>query len=292
MTKTRIEALEFFAQRQNTSLSYSFIICSGVPGPKIVIMGGVHGNEPVGVDAIIEIQKDLTGLKRGEVTFILGNPQAYLQDIRFISSNLNRCFIANFPNDYEGYRAKEITKFLKQYKPEYLLDLHSVSIGDTKMEIHKNLKSVNKELLNPDFMQIVLTEKATRGSTIQLKFIPKSMGVECGNHTSKKGLNVGIFKIKELLNVYKMTDFNLDKLRNNINLFAYELSEPIIPEVNFSFVDPDITSEIFVKKGDIYAKSDKGDIVALEDRYILMPCKNPKISDTDAGFLAKKVIIL
>lgn len=87
MTETRIEALEFFAQRQNTSLSYSFIICSGVPGPKIVIMGGVHGNEPVGVDAIIEIQKDLTGLKRGEVTFILGNPQAYLQGIRFISSN-------------------------------------------------------------------------------------------------------------------------------------------------------------------------------------------------------------
>ena len=290
MTKTRIEAINFFAQRQNTELSFSFIFSSGNPGPKIVIIGGVHGNEPVGVEAIIEIQDQIQNLKNGEITFILGNPLAYLEDVRFISSNLNRCFVKDYPKDYEGFRAKEITDFLRKYKPDYLLDLHSVSIGNTQMEIHKNKNKIVRCLINQGFMQIVINQKAMKGSSIQLKFLENTMGVECGNHNSSTGLGVAIFKIKQLLNYFKMAEFILEKTVSSSNFVAYQLIEPIIPRLEFKFTNPDIASEIFVKKGAVYAKSKNGDIVASVDSYILMPCPNPKITDTDAGFLAKKIV--
>lgn len=292
MTKTRTEAMNFFAQKQNTKLSFSFIFSSGKPGPKIVIIGGVHGNEPVGVEAIIKIQEEMQNLKNGEIAFILGDPMAYLEDVRFISSNLNRCFVKPHPKDYEGFRAKEITDFLRKYKPDYLLDLHSVSIGDTQMEIHKNKNNIVQCLINRSFMQIVVSEKAMKGSSIQLKFIENTMGVECGNHNSSTGLSVAIFKIKQLLNYFKMAEFSLEKTQSCDNFVAYELIEPIIPRLGFEFTNPDIASEIFVKKGEVYAKSKNGDIIASGDSYILMPCPNPKITDTDAGFLAKKIVFL
>lgn len=288
MNKTRIQALEYFAKKQNIDLSYSFKVDSGLVGPKIVIFGAIHGNEPVGVEAIIAIQKELDRIKKGEIIFILGNPPAYLQDVRFISSNLNRCFLNNFPKDYEGYRANEITKFLKQYKPDFLLDLHSVSLGDTKMEIYKNQKSIIKELCNPNFMQVILSKEAAKGSAIQLQFVP-TMAVECGNHKSKKGLSVGLLKIKQVLDYFEMVKFYVDKTTKVGEVKIYELIAPIIPLPNFRFISENIESELFVKKNEVYATSGTKHIKAKEDCYILMPSKYPKVTDTDAGFLARKL---
>jgi succinylglutamate desuccinylase len=297
MHKMRIEGLNFFAQKQNIELSYSFCIRSSIPGSKIVIVGGLHGNEPVGIDAIIQIHKELECINKGEITFILGNPQAYLEDIRFVTSNLNRCFVPDYPKDYEGYRAVEITNYLKKYQPDYLLDLHSVSIGDVKMEIYKSVDNINKNLYNQDFTQIILSPKVASGAMLQLDCTPNTMAVECGNHNSKYGLDIAVYKIKQLFNFYKMSEFELNipsfdtNLNPNHQVQVYELFEPIIPLSGFTFVDPNIHSEKFVKKGEIYAIAGSQKIKAKEDLYILMPSKNIKATDTDAGFLARKIVI-
>lgn len=292
MPSYRLEALNFFAKNQNTSLSYCFTVKSPLIGPKIVVIGGLHGNEPVGVEAIIQFQNKAKNLRKGEITFILGNPQAYLQNVRFINSNLNRSFIPDFTDDYEGSRAKEITDFLKKYKPDYLLDLHSVSVGDLKMEVHRNIKSIKEGIINPDYLQIILTQKASTGSAIHLKFIDKTLCLECGNHTSKTGLNAAISKIKEILNFYDMADFSTATTDSRSTIFAYTLTEPIIPKPDFQFVNPDITSEVFVKKNQIYALSGSTPIISPGNRYIIMPSKNPNINDTDAGFLAQRTKIV
>jgi len=290
MTVSRIDHLNFFATKQNVELVFAFTARAEMSGPKIVIMGGVHGNEPVGLEAVIAIQKEIKNLKCGEITFILGNPMAYLKDVRFIESNLNRCFVKDYPQNYEGYRAKEITDFLAKYQPDFLLDLHSVSVGDIKMEIHKNENQIIRELVNDDFIQIVLSQKATSGSTIQLKFIPAGMTLECGNHKSKDGLKVALHKIRQVLQYFGMMDYNILSKKSSKEISAYKLYKPIIPYPGFEFIDTSVASESFVAKNQVYAKSEIGLITAPRDSYILMPAKNPQSTDTDAGFLAYKIV--
>ncbi len=100
-------------------------------GPKVVILGGVHGDEPCGVEAIGYMGTILPSLLlQGEVAFEIGNPQALLLRKRFIDCNLNRLFRGDStltPKErasYEYTRAKVLKPLLASC--DVLLDLHSV----------------------------------------------------------------------------------------------------------------------------------------------------------------------
>ena len=89
-------------------------------------MGGIHGNETVGIDvleAILEMIND-SRLQVGTLNLIAGNPSALEQNIRFIEQDLNRCF-GEMPKNptLEHKRAAELKPILA--KTGILLDIHS-----------------------------------------------------------------------------------------------------------------------------------------------------------------------
>ena len=107
----------------------------------MVIVGGTHGNEPGGVKAIVELHRSLNCgqvmLKRGKISFLLGNPKAFEKDVRYIDSDLNRHFNKLDPSKVEGERALEIKSFFANHDDiNALLDLHSLSIGDIKLLVY------------------------------------------------------------------------------------------------------------------------------------------------------------
>jgi len=62
-------------------------------GPSVVIVGGLHGNEPAGVTAGREVAADLRqrGIPlRGRVVFLSGNRQASAAGLRFVRRDLDR----------------------------------------------------------------------------------------------------------------------------------------------------------------------------------------------------------
>lgn len=60
-------------------------------GPSLVIVGGLHGNEPAGVAAGREVAAALQGLPlRGRVVFLSGNRQACAAGLRFVRRDLDR----------------------------------------------------------------------------------------------------------------------------------------------------------------------------------------------------------
>ncbi|MFW5696951.1 MAG: succinylglutamate desuccinylase/aspartoacylase family protein [Fimbriimonadaceae bacterium] len=104
---------------------------SGQPGPTVMIVGGVHGNEPAGAEAakqILEWEIDSGRL----LVLPEANVQALAADIRFIpdepeeSRDLNR----NFPKSGDPLNAtlepisESIWRLAYQVRPDYLLDLH------------------------------------------------------------------------------------------------------------------------------------------------------------------------
>lgn len=94
--------------------------------PNVTVMGGVHGNETVGIDvleAILEMIND-TKLKIGTLNLIAGNPSALEKNVRFVEQDLNRCF-GEMPKNptLEHKRAGELKPILG--KTAILLDVHS-----------------------------------------------------------------------------------------------------------------------------------------------------------------------
>lgn len=109
------------------------IIVGQHPGPSVVVMGAVHGNERLGAKVIATLKKSIKAEElHGTLTLILGNPAAYALDKRFVDTDLNRLFGSEINAltkkeagllNREEKRALEVAPFLEN--ADYLLDIHS-----------------------------------------------------------------------------------------------------------------------------------------------------------------------
>jgi predicted deacylase len=109
----------------------SFVYHAFEPGPRIVILGAVHGNETCGTQAIERLRAELERgehtLLRGRVTLVpVANPLAYARQTRNGERNLNRNLRpALQPLDFEDRIANVLCPILADQ--DVLLDLHSTT---------------------------------------------------------------------------------------------------------------------------------------------------------------------
>lgn len=100
-------------------------------GPKLLVLGAVHGNETCGPNAIARAVADCRAgrvtIRRGEVTFLpVANPKAYQQNSREGDRNLNRDLRERpQPLDNEDRIGNRLAAILRGH--DMLLDLHSFS---------------------------------------------------------------------------------------------------------------------------------------------------------------------
>jgi succinylglutamate desuccinylase len=99
------------------------------PGPRLIVIGAVHGNETCGTQAIrrtlAEFEAGRLAITRGSVTFVpVANPLAYRLRRRDGERNLNRCLFPHAdPHDFEDHVANWLCPLLARH--DVLLDLHS-----------------------------------------------------------------------------------------------------------------------------------------------------------------------
>jgi predicted deacylase len=98
-------------------------------GPKLIVVGAVHGNEPCGPNAIARAIDDCRSgrltIARGEVTFLpVANPKAFRQKTREGDRNLNRDLREKpLPADNEDRIGNRLCALLARH--DVLLDIHS-----------------------------------------------------------------------------------------------------------------------------------------------------------------------
>jgi len=99
------------------------------PGPRLIVLGAVHGNETCGTQAILQVMRELEAeafaIERGVLTAIpVTNPLAYRRRAREGDRNLNRNLRSmERPSDFEDRIANVLCPLLDTH--DVLLDLHS-----------------------------------------------------------------------------------------------------------------------------------------------------------------------
>ncbi len=101
------------------------------PGPRLIVLGAVHGDETCGTRAVLrtiaELDTGTLALVAGSVTFVpVTNPLAYANGRRAGDRNLNRRLAPTAaPHEYEDHVANWLCPLLAAH--DVLLDLHSFS---------------------------------------------------------------------------------------------------------------------------------------------------------------------
>lgn len=99
------------------------------PGPRLIVLGAVHGNEVCGTRAIERVLAELEAgqwqVQRGALSLVpVANPLAYANGTRNGERNLNRRLLpTDMPREFEDHLANRLCPWLAAH--DVLLDLHS-----------------------------------------------------------------------------------------------------------------------------------------------------------------------
>jgi succinylglutamate desuccinylase len=291
------ENLHYFQRHGNTALAHCIQCSAPQAGAHVVIVGGTHGNEPAGVTAMIEFHRSLVdgqlALKSGTVSLLLGNPEAYARNVRYLERDLNRSFANPDDATVEGRRARTIGRFLRS-QPEitFVLDLHSVSIGEFKIVVFNIEKPQNEALsrkLSPCDLHLAYHPAHLPGALVDAAGSRAGLIIECGNHQSQAGRQTAREHLLRALSHFGVVSAGAETdFAPVARVTRYETIQAIVPRANFAFTIEDVSTGDFLEAGRRYAVDDHGAHTAPEDCYVVVPSRHVRPTDHDAGFLCRR----
>jgi succinylglutamate desuccinylase len=305
---------------QHPRLPYSgkHIIASvrgSLAGPTLVILGGIHGNEPAGVlaiDRVLPRIKERKALLRGDIVLLRGNTRALEQEVRYIEADLNRQWTAAQINDSRPNDVAEMSEILEQRElllalkeavsqargDVYFVDLHTTSAaGKPFATVGDTIRNRRFALKFPVLIVLGLEEQID--GTL-LEFINNrgaiTMGFEAGQHkalTSVDNHEALIWLATVAAGNFDARDIHLERYRSQLKhasggsrVVEVRHRHAISAEDEFE-MEPGYRNFQPIKRGQLLAKDRRGEITACETGLILMPLYQ-KLGD-DGFFLGREV---
>lgn len=109
-----------------------WVIDSGVDGPTIMVVGGLHGDEPAVILAGERLVEAVGELARGRVILVpKANVPALNAKKRLVGADLDRAFPEGPANAAKSPIAEAIWQLVREYQPQWLVDLHDESSDET-----------------------------------------------------------------------------------------------------------------------------------------------------------------
>ncbi len=254
------------------------------PGPKVVILGGVHGNEVCGVEAIRRLKESLE-IKKGELRMIIANLKAFEKNVRYTEENLNRCFMDDKKptSSYEEKLAKEIMVHLRW--ADISLDLHASNTKNTQPFVISRDNRLEYAKMLPVETIVTGFEKFYSGdSDWYMESKGKvGIGVECGYLGDPASTEVAVECIKGYLQGIGLIEGEPKVMeRKEFDLFfQYHNKDEFVLAKDFSDFSSVSRDEIIGHDGDKEVKADK-------DCFIIF-ARNRKAGYGEAFCLLEKV---
>jgi succinylglutamate desuccinylase len=160
---------------------------------RVLIVGGTHGNEFIGIHAVRRYQAEPQLVRRSsfETVTLLGNPGAIAAGTRYLDCDLNRSFNpqANLPG--AAYEVQRAATLRAQFGPsgdtpaDFILDLHSTTANAGMMLILDCLDSFTLSLAaylsdaHPD-VRVYSSAGSGRQNDSLRSLAPFRLGIEVG----------------------------------------------------------------------------------------------------------------
>lgn len=288
-------------------------IVGALPGPTLLITGGIHGNEPAGVVAaerVLPRLRELTPDICGEIVFLRGNTRALERNVRYVDADFNRQWTSEiiaanrnlFSHTSEAVEQSELLTHLsgaiERARGEvFFLDLHTTSAEG------RPFATVGDTLRNRHFaMQFPVTivlglEEQIEGTLLEYlnNLGAVTLGFEAGQHEAQSSVDhheamiwnavVASGNLKHLVNLEHWRSI-LKRACGGSRVIEVRYRHSIRREDNFR-MEPGFKSFDAIRQGQLLAKDKSKHITAHESGLILMPLYQA-LGD-DGFFLAREV---
>ena len=290
-------------------------IRGALPGPTLIILGGIHGNEPAGVLAATRVLprlKERKALLRGEVILLRGNTRALGRNVRYVDADLNRQWKAdngwmvnsNLPTGSEVMEQRELFATIKEAVSRargeiYFLDLHTTSAhGEPFATVGDTMRNRRFALKFP--LTIVLGLEEQLEGTL-LEYVNNlgaiTLGFEAGQHQAISSVDhheaviwhaavaAGNLRFEDVPELKQLRSV-LEDAGRGTRVIEVRHRHPIQPQDNFR-MEPGFKNFQPITRGQLLARDQSGEIKSLETGLILLPLYQA-LGD-DGFFLAREV---
>lgn len=288
-------------------------------GPTIVVLAGIHGNEPAGIKTLTKLFKDLESTEskfRGKLIGVCANLRAIEEGVRYVDEDMNRIWFKSIIDriqdsdvgEIRSSERREIKKLLelmeqeipdKPGSPIIFVDLHSFSAQGDMFAITARKENHIEILSSMNVPMIFGIDEALPGTALRyfqdLGYV--TFALEGGNHENKLTVFNNTAALILLLvtagcldsqNIPHYNEYKRHLVQQNKQLpsMAELVYQHIIEDGDHFEMKPGYTNFQPVKEGEWLASDKNGQIRAQCDGYILMPLYQKQ--GNDGFFIVRK----
>ncbi len=274
----------------------------GVPGPSVFVIGGVHGNEPSGIEAARRVLAYLHEHElhfKGRLTAVSGNLAALAQGKRFLSTDLNRMWEASSiarlrasdpaaDTPEEGQQREllaiiddELTRAGEQ---AVFLDLHSSSAAGSPFTVINDTLQNRKTAFSLPCPVLIGLEENVRGPLLEYVAAMGhvAVAVEGGQHDDPKTIDrhetaiwlalitAGCLEQTDLPFIGRQYGDMKDSARGLPGVLEIVHRHALVPGDGFK-MEPGFMNFSAVNKGRVVAHDQLGEIRLQRDGFLLLP---------------------
>ncbi len=274
---------------------------TGEPGPAVLIVACLHGNEISGGDAAMRVLHSLrrgTIPFRGSLTAVIGNVPAYEARLRLIDEDLNRIWtrenvdtiLTNGPRSIEQEQLFELRSILDALSEStnadqrFLLDLHTTSAASAPFIAHagngrardivRNIGAIEVRKVT-DYLDGMLVKHTSELGWASLAF-------EAGSHLQADSVDIHETSIWQALSTAGMIEWDRIPLRvraRNAELQPASATHPPVEVIHHHVIQPGDNFRMRpgyanfqpINAGEILAEDRNGPITSAVSGRIFLP---------------------
>lgn len=182
----------------------------------ILIIGGMHGNEPLGIEIVRALERDPVP----NVSAVFGNPMAVKKGVRFIEADLNRMFPGKVGGVTEERRAAALMKATQGF--DVVLDFHNTHAPRNDFGFVGGGKY---EKLLPIAAALNIPRVIVVDYNCINKFVPTCMSVEVSLDSAENSVPRWLKKIKALAELERLPNTKLPSLYRYVSRVTREMQD-------------------------------------------------------------------
>lgn len=235
------------------------IECRGGDDPEIAVVGGIHGDEPCGVEAIERLLSEDRTFER-PVAFVIANEKALTRAERYVESDLNR----SFPGDIDGesHESRLAARLSEEIGDCTTLSMHSTQSSREMFALVKDLGLAGE--LCPYLSIAAVVDVGDHDKGRLFESVDRLIEIECGFQGSAEAEENAYTVTREFLGATgALPD---ERRRPQRELPVYRLAKPVPKDGASTY---EVYAENFeaVEPGEAFAAVDNEAVIADEGFY-------------------------